>query len=70
MSKTQAVSRYYNDHLRKLVKNMQEAKELRDEALRQVKRRMFDKFDENYSDWLAFIFNFFMLKLLILNMLF
>jgi DNA mismatch repair protein MSH6 len=34
---------------------MQEAKEMRDEALRSVKRRMFQKFDENYQNWLALI---------------
>ena len=57
MSKTQAVSRYYNSTIRNLVKEMQEAKELRDEALRTVKRRMFQKFDEKYQDWLKTIKN-------------
>ena len=55
MSKTQSVSRYYNNTIQNLVKEMQEAKELRDEALRTVKRRMFQKFDENYQDWLNII---------------
>ncbi len=55
MSKTQAVSRYYNETIRALVKEMQEAKEMRDEALRSVKRRMFQKFDENYQEWLIMI---------------
>jgi DNA mismatch repair protein MSH6 len=55
MSKTQTVSRYYNETIRTLVKEMQEAKEIRDEALRSVKRRMFHKFDENYHNWLVMI---------------
>lgn len=51
MSKTQQIGRYYNEAIRALVKEMQEAKELRDEALRCVKQRMFEKFDEDYQDW-------------------
>lgn len=51
MSKTQAVARYWNDDVRELVKEFLEAREIRDEALRSVKGRLYNKFDAQYSQW-------------------
>ena len=51
MSKTQQVARYWNDTIRKHVNQILEAREVRDEVLRTIKLRMFQKFDELYQDW-------------------
>jgi DNA mismatch repair protein MSH6 len=51
MSKTQSVARYWSDDVRELVKEFLEAREIRDEALRSVKGRLYAKFDAQYSQW-------------------
>ncbi|TPX40170.1 hypothetical protein SeMB42_g06113, partial [Synchytrium endobioticum] len=52
MSKTQNVIRYYTPRIKRLAQEMAEAKETRGMAVRDVKARMYAKFDENYTDWL------------------
>ncbi|TPX35274.1 polyribonucleotide nucleotidyltransferase [Synchytrium microbalum] len=55
MSKTKDVNRYYSPEIKKLVKEMTEAKETREAAIREVKSRMYSKFNENYADWMKVV---------------
>lgn len=57
MSKTQTVHRYWTRTIQDYVKDIMEAREMRDETLRTLKLRIFAKFDENYSAWLDVIRN-------------
>ena len=40
-----------------MLKKYLEAREIREEALRNVKTRMYQRFDENYGDWLQIVKN-------------
>ena len=53
MSATQAVKRYYNKDLRALIRALQEAQETHAQIVKDVTRRFFARFDENYATWLA-----------------
>ena len=55
MSATQAVKRYYNDELRALIRNLQEAQETHGQIVKDVSSRFFARFDQHYSTWLAAI---------------
>ncbi|KAJ3298249.1 DNA mismatch repair protein msh6 [Borealophlyctis nickersoniae] len=56
-SKTQSVTRYWSPRVERLVKEFQEARETEEEALRNIKARMCEKFDQNYEQWLTLIKN-------------
>ncbi|KAI9359283.1 putative DNA mismatch repair protein Msh6 [Zopfochytrium polystomum] len=55
MSKTQSVNRYYTKELEALIQRFLEVREGREEALRNVRGRMYRKFDETYSQWLQVV---------------
>ena len=55
MSATQTVKRYYNDELRALIRNLQEAQETHGQIVKDVSSRFFARFDQHYSTWLAAI---------------
>ncbi|KAI8616461.1 muts domain V-domain-containing protein [Chytriomyces sp. MP71] len=57
LSKTQAVTRYYTPEIKRMLESFLEAREERDQALKQVRGRMFARFDENYQSWLAIVKN-------------
>jgi DNA mismatch repair protein MSH6 len=52
MSATKAVKRYYTPKLRKLVRALQEAKEIHSQIVKDVINRFCVKFDEDYEMWL------------------
>ncbi|KAF9966318.1 DNA mismatch repair protein msh6 [Mortierella alpina] len=52
MSGTSSVSRYYNADLIGLVTRLQEARETKGGIMKDLRRRLYAKFDENYKDWL------------------
>lgn len=53
MSATAKVKRYYSPELRKLVRNLQEARETHAAIVKDVLGRFCARFDEDYTDWLA-----------------
>ena len=53
MSSTAQVKRYYTPELRKLVRDLQEARETHTQIIKEVAGRFYVRFDENYADWLA-----------------
>ncbi|KIW98700.1 uncharacterized protein Z519_00361 [Cladophialophora bantiana CBS 173.52] len=53
MSATASVKRYYFPELRTLVRNLQEAQETHSQIVKDVSRKLYAKFDENYDIWLA-----------------
>ncbi|KAJ3219395.1 DNA mismatch repair protein msh6 [Clydaea vesicula] len=55
MSKTQSIIRYWSPKGKELVAELIDAKELREEALRKIKSKMFERFDINFRHWLNFI---------------
>lgn len=55
MSATAKVKRYYSPELRKLVRALQEAQETHVQIVKDVARRFYARFDEDYSIWLAAI---------------
>eukprot|EP00842_Homolaphlyctis_polyrhiza_P001905 jgi/Hompol1/2715/HPOL_006146-RA len=55
MSKTQSVNRYYTPRIRDLVTEILEAREIREEVMRNIKSRMFEKFDADYTAWMTAI---------------
>ncbi|KAF9345546.1 DNA mismatch repair protein msh6 [Mortierella sp. AD094] len=55
MSGTSSVSRYYNAELTVLVTRLQEARETKTAIMKELKGRLYAKFDENYKDWLKAI---------------
>ncbi|KAJ3114125.1 DNA mismatch repair protein msh6, partial [Nowakowskiella sp. JEL0407] len=57
MSKTQKVNRYYNSDLQEMVQRLLEKRELRDMALKNVKKHIYEKFDVNYTAWLRIVKN-------------
>ncbi|KAI8904067.1 muts domain V-domain-containing protein [Gorgonomyces haynaldii] len=55
MSKTQSVNRYWNPTVRQLVNEIVEAKEECEEAMRNIKTKIYTKFDEYFKQWNDFI---------------
>ena len=55
MSATKAVKRYYSPELKTLVRELQEAQETHGQIAKDVARRFYERFDENYLTWLAAI---------------
>ncbi|KAJ3210844.1 DNA mismatch repair protein msh6 [Entophlyctis luteolus] len=53
MTKTQSVSRYYTPEIKEILERYLEAREERDQASKNVRGRMFAKFDEYYPEWLT-----------------
>ncbi|KIW72164.1 hypothetical protein, variant [Phialophora macrospora] len=53
MSATSTVKRYYFPELRALVRKLQEAQETHSQIVKDVARKLYAKFDENYDIWLA-----------------
>ena len=53
MSATAKVKRYYNPELRRLVRDLQEARETHAQIVKEVAGRFYARFDEDYTDWLA-----------------
>lgn len=53
MSATAKVKRYYSPELRKLVRALQEAQETHGQIVKDVARRFYTRFDEDYTTWLA-----------------
>lgn len=53
MSATAKVKRYYSPELRKLVRNLQEARETYALIVKEVAGRFYARFDEDYITWLA-----------------
>lgn len=53
MSATAAVKRYYFSELRALVRELQEAQETHSQIVKDVARKLYARFDENYEIWLA-----------------
>ncbi|KAI7818742.1 muts domain V-domain-containing protein [Gamsiella multidivaricata] len=52
MSGTSTLSRYYNPELISLVTRLQEARETKSAIMKELRGRLYAKFDENYKDWL------------------
>jgi DNA mismatch repair protein MSH6 len=65
MSKTKDVNRYYTPKLRNLVTELLQMKEYCEMALRDIKTRVFQRFDELYENW----FNNFIVGSLLLMLL-
>lgn len=55
MSATASVKRYYFPELRALVRRLQEAQETHSQIVKEVARKLYARFDENYEIWLASI---------------
>ncbi|KAK7544389.1 muts domain V-domain-containing protein [Phyllosticta citribraziliensis] len=53
MSATAKVKRYYSPELRKLVRRLQEAQETHGQIVKEVTGRIYSRFDEDYTTWLA-----------------
>lgn len=53
MSSTKDVKRYYFTELKELVRDLQEAQETHGQVVKQVAKRMYARFDEQYTTWLA-----------------
>ncbi|KKK13254.1 hypothetical protein P175DRAFT_0520052 [Aspergillus ochraceoroseus IBT 24754] len=53
MSATKQVKRYYFPELRTLIRQLQEAQETHAQIVKEVARRFYARFDENYSTWLS-----------------
>jgi DNA mismatch repair protein MSH6 len=53
MSATKQAKRYYTPELRKLVRSLQEAQETHGQIVKEVASRLYDRFDQDYSVWLA-----------------
>ncbi|KAL7268971.1 DNA mismatch repair protein msh6 [Rhizina undulata] len=53
MSGTQKVKRFYSPEVRKLVRSLQEAHETHSQIVKEVAGRFFNRFDEDYTKWLA-----------------
>ena len=51
VSKTQSVSRWYNEKLRSIIKKLLEAKEHCEAGMRDIKARLYEKFDEHFHEW-------------------
>lgn len=57
MSKTVAVTRYYTPTIRKLVGDIQIARERSDIAMRAIKSKVYARFDEDYDEWMKVLRN-------------
>ena len=55
MSATKAVKRYYSPELRTQVRKLQEAHETHSQIVKDVARRFYERFDQDYLTWLAAI---------------
>lgn len=55
MSGTARVKRFYSPEVRKLVRSLQEAQETHSQIVKQVASRFYERFDEEYSNWLLTI---------------
>jgi DNA mismatch repair protein MSH6 len=53
LSSTKAVNRYYSPKLKAMVRELQEAEEIHTQVVKGVAGRLYARFDEDYSDWLA-----------------
>ena len=53
MSATAKAKRYYSPELRRLVRDLQEARETHAQIVREVTGRFCTRFDRDYTDWLA-----------------
>ncbi|KAL3485624.1 muts domain V-domain-containing protein [Aspergillus germanicus] len=53
MSATKQVKRYYFPELRTAIRRLQEAQETHSQIVKEVSKRFFARFDENYSTWLS-----------------
>ena len=53
LSATAKVTRYYSPELRKLVRELQEARETHGQVVKDVAIRLQSRFDEDYNTWLA-----------------
>lgn len=53
MSATASVKRYYFPELKILVRKLQEAQETHSQIVKEVARKLYARFDENYEIWLA-----------------
>jgi DNA mismatch repair protein MSH6 len=51
MSKTVQVNRYYTDYLCGLINELLVAKEVCDMAMREIKSKIYQKFDQSFNDW-------------------
>ncbi|KAJ3053991.1 DNA mismatch repair protein msh6 [Rhizophlyctis rosea] len=54
-SVTKAVRRWYSPEVEKLVQEFVEAQEIEEQALREIKTRLCQRFDEGYEEWLQLI---------------
>ncbi|KAI8853214.1 muts domain V-domain-containing protein [Chytridium lagenaria] len=57
MSKTKAVNRYHTPRIQSLTRKFLEAKEVRENAKKEVRSRLYQKFDGKYAGWLSVIRN-------------
>lgn len=55
MSATSAVKRYYTPDLRRLIRQLQEARETNAQCAKEVASRFYSRFDTDYAVWLAAI---------------
>ncbi|KAJ3119956.1 DNA mismatch repair protein msh6 [Physocladia obscura] len=55
MTKTQAISRYYTPEIKEMLERYLETREERDQAMKNVRSRMFARFDQHYPEWLTII---------------
>jgi DNA mismatch repair protein MSH6 len=55
MSKTQQLNRYYSNTLRNLVNELAQAKEHCEIAMRDIKMRVYQRFDCHYGEWLQLV---------------
>ncbi|TGZ80685.1 DNA mismatch repair protein Msh6 [Ascodesmis nigricans] len=51
MSGTQKVKRFYSPEIRKMVRSLQEARELHNQLALEVDKRFYRRFDEKYREW-------------------
>ncbi|TPX61213.1 hypothetical protein PhCBS80983_g01244 [Powellomyces hirtus] len=54
-SNTAAVSRWWSPRAEELVKDFMEARETKDEALKNIKARLCERFDASYEEWLILV---------------
>ncbi|KAI5288733.1 DNA mismatch repair protein msh6 [Ascosphaera aggregata] len=55
MSATKQVKRYYSPELRAMIRELQEAQEIHSQIVRDLRRRIYERFDKDYAQWLAAI---------------
>ncbi|CAG8545247.1 8999_t:CDS:2, partial [Paraglomus occultum] len=52
LTSTKVVNRYWTPHLQKLIRELQESREIQSSVLRLVRDRLYEKFDASYTEWL------------------